>query len=219
MIKLLKERPLLLRACDAGAFGKTECMQKDKVSYALFTFLEGDAQSELPDRISLSGRHLVCLSEAWAQHLEGLKLRTYRRWHMAPQKEYHLPFAAELPEGCVLQPFDEAAFEAKPFSHGSLYADYADFSARGAGYVVRCGEKIVASASSVLSFEREAEMDISTDEAYRRKGLACACAAAMLKDCMRRGITVHWDAQNEASLNLALKLGYRVGCEYDVFLG
>lgn len=34
-----------------------------------------------------------------------------------------------------------------------------------------------------------------------------------------RGIIVHWDAQNEASRDLALKLGYGIGCEYEVFPG
>jgi RimJ/RimL family protein N-acetyltransferase len=48
-------------------------------------------------------------------------------------------------------------------------------------------------------------------------GLATACAAAMLRDCMARGITVHWDAQNAASRRLAEKLGFVTDWEYPVY--
>ena len=219
MARIITERTLLLRACDAGAFGRAESIGSSKVSHALFTFPEGDVCEEVFERIELAGMHLVCLERAWAGRLERMGLKTYTRWHMQPQEAYRTDACGQLPEGYALHPFDEAAFAEKPFGHGAQYRDYADFAARGAGAVVRHEGKIVAAASSFLTHGKEVEMDISTDEGHRRKGLACACAAAMLKDCMERGITVHWDAQNEASRRLALRLGYEVGCEYDVFLG
>lgn len=208
-----------MRACDVGAFGRFEHIGSSTVSYALFTYLEGDVCDAVLDKTELSGKHLVCLTKPWAERLEKMGLRTYTRWYMQPQEAYCAEVPAGLPKGYTLHPFDEAAFEEKPFGHGAQYCNYADFAARGAGYVVRFEGKIVAAASSFLSYGREVELDISTEEAHRRKGLAYACAAAMLKDCVQRGITVNWDAQNEVSLNLALKLGYTLKCEYEVFLG
>ena len=42
-------------------------------------------------------------------------------------------------------------------------------------------------------------------------------AAGMLQDCMRRGITVHWDAQNEVSRHLAEKFGFEAETAYSVY--
>jgi tRNA1(Val) A37 N6-methylase TrmN6 len=44
-----------------------------------------------------------------------------------------------------------------------------------------------------------------------------ACAAKMLEQCARRGIAVHWDAQNRASLMLAQKLGFELDGEYTAY--
>ena len=40
----------------------------------------------------------------------------------------------------------------------------------------------------------------------------------MLRDCSRRGVAVHWDAQNAPSRDMALRLGFELDCEYTVFL-
>ena len=79
------------------------------------------------------------------------------------------------------------------------------------------GNEIVAAASSFLSLEGEIELDVSTKEAHREKGLAKACIARMLRDCMERGITVHWDAQNEVSRHLAEKFGFEAETKYSVY--
>ena len=79
------------------------------------------------------------------------------------------------------------------------------------------GGEIVSSASSFISLDREIEMDLFTAEAHRGKNLAAACAAQMLRDCMDRGITVHWDAQNGISRHLADKFGFEPEAEYSVY--
>ena len=112
---------------------------------------------------------------------------------------------------------DEAAFEQHPFSHGENYPSFTAFQAEGSGAVVYDGNEIVAAASSFLSLEGEIELDVSTKEAHRGKGLAKACIARMLRDCMERGITVHWDAQNEVSRHLAEKFGFEAETKYSVY--
>ena len=79
------------------------------------------------------------------------------------------------------------------------------------------GGEIVSSASSFLSLDREIELDVSTKESHRGKKLATACVARMLKDCMERGITVHWDAQNDVSRHLAEKFGFEIETGYPVY--
>ena len=137
MCRILTERPLLLRACDAGAFGKAECIGSSKASQALFTYLEGEVCEEVFDRLEFAGRHLVCLTQPWAERLEGMGLKTYTRWHMKPQAAYPTDVPIRLPEGYALQLFDEEAFAQKPFGHGGQYRDWADFAARGVGTVVK----------------------------------------------------------------------------------
>ena len=51
----------------------------------------------------------------------------------------------------------------------------------------------------------------------RRRGLARACAARLILECLDRGLYPAWDAHNKASLALALKLGYHFDKEYEAF--
>lgn len=115
--------------------------------------------------------------------------------------------------------FTKDDFEKHPFDHGMMYPDFENFRENGSGACVHVGTEIVASASSFLTLETEAELDISTSPEHRRKGLALHCASAMLRDCMARSITVHWDAQNETSLHLAEKFGFKLEQVYKVFIG
>ena len=138
-------------------------------------------------------------------------------FHPVFLRRFTLPESVELPEGCRLAGMDEAAYERHPFSHGKNYSSWAAFRAEGSGAVIYYGGEIVASASSFLSLSGEVEMDVSTRESHRRKKLATACVARMLRDCMRRAITVHWDAQNEVSRHLAEKFGFEIETEYSVY--
>ena len=128
-----------------------------------------------------------------------------------------IPVDTELPEGYLLADMDEAAFEQHPFSHGENYHSWPAFRAQGSGAAVYYDGEIVAAASSFVSLNGEVEMNIFTKEAHRGKKLAAACAARMLQDCMDRGITVHWDAQNDVSRHLAEKYGFEEEAEYLVY--
>ena len=75
----------------------------------------------------------------------------------------------------------------------------------------------MAAASSFLSLNGEIELDVSTEESHRGKRLATACVARMLRDCVERGIMVHWDAQNDASRRLAQKFGFEIEAWYSVY--
>jgi GNAT superfamily N-acetyltransferase len=204
-----------------GVCGKQEQFSRGSITDALFVYLDGEPEPESVARVDTRFRNwpLVCLTDAWEEHIRAQypDAAVYRRTMMKPACRFTIPENIEIPEGYRLAGMDEAAFETHPFSHGRNYASWADFRAEGSGAVVHYGEKIVASASSFLSLDREVEMDVSTEKAHRGKKLAAACVARMLRDCAERGITVHWDAQNDVSRHLAEKFGFEVETEYPVY--
>ena len=196
------EKPLLLRACEAGAFGRMHAFSGGAIAEAGFIYLCG-----APDEAKLRefidrwrNRMFVCRTAEWERALTALfpELKRHRRWQMRPMSGDAPDVLPDAPDGYAIRPFGEAEFAAHPFGHGALYRDWAHFSDEGSGAVAVCGQEIVASCSSFLTFSGEVELDISTKPGHRRRGLARSCAAAMLQDCARRGLTVHWDAQNDA---------------------
>lgn len=213
--------PFLYRAALQGTFGKREAYSRSSITDALFVYLDGEPETESAARLDACyrSRPLVCLTEAWEERIRELypDAAIYRRTMMQPAGRFIIPENMEIPEGYRLAGMDEAAFEEHPFSHGENYSCFAAFRAEGSGAVIYRGGEIVAAASSFLSLNGEVEMDISTKETHRRKNLATACAARMLRDCMERGITVHWDAQNDVSRHLAEKFGFEIETAYSVY--
>ena len=210
----------LYRAARQGVFGKCEQFSRSSITYALFIYLDGEPEPESIDRVDLyfRNRPLVCLTKGWEEQIKAQypDAAIYRRTAMKPACRFIIPENPELPEEYRLADMDEAAFEQHPFSHGKNYSGWAAFQAEGSGAVVYRGREIVAAASSFLNVNKEVEMDVSTREDHRGKKLAIACVARMLQDCMKRGITVHWDAQNDVSRHLAEKFGFEAEQEYSV---
>ena len=59
----------------------------------------------------------------------------------------------------------------------------------------------------------KAEIEVETSPYYRRCGLATVVSAALVLECLERGLEPCWDAANPASAGLARKLGLEsVGC-------
>lgn len=213
--------PLLYRAALQGVFGKREQYRRSSITDALFVYLDGEPEPASMARVDsyYRGRPLVCLTDAWEAWINAAypDATIYRRTVMKPTCRFTFPDNTAIPEGYRLTGMDEAAFERHPFSHGKNYASWAAFQTEGSGAVIYYGGGIVAAASSFLSLNGEVEMDVSTKEAHRGKKLATACVARMLRDCMERGIAVHWDAQNDVSRHLAVKFGFETEAEYSVY--
>lgn len=219
---VLRTPTLLLTACRAGLFGSRTEYSGGCVENALFTYLSGAPDRDFFRRNPelFVEKWLVCMSAEWEAFLReqpALNCVLLRRL-MKPRREASTKTLKPLPDGYALSPFDIDAFSARPFGHGGNYRDFADFSARGSGAVVRFGGEIVASASSFLTVGKDVELDVSTSEAHRGKGLADHCVAAMLRDCAERGMTVHWDAQNAPSAGLAEGHGFEPEQEYAVYV-
>lgn len=97
------------------------------------------------------------------------------------------------------------------------YPDYDLYCRYGLGIVILKGEDIVASCSSYSGFRDGIEIEVDTREDYRRRGLAYACAAKLILECMDRDWYPSWDAQNLMSVGLAKKLGYHFDREYTAY--
>lgn len=99
----------------------------------------------------------------------------------------------------------------------SQFRDYEDYKSRGLGVAITDQGRLVAGASSYTVYHGGIEIEIDTKEDYRRKGLAAACGARLILECLKREIYPSWDAQNKGSLALAEKLGYHFDKEYNAY--
>ena len=214
------KKPLLYQAAQQGTFGQQTEFSQSSITDALFVYLDGEPEDESVARVDahFRNRPLVCLTKAWEEQIRAQypDAAIYPRTVMKPACRFILPENIEIPEGYRLAGMDEAAFEQHPFSHGENYPCWAAFQAEGSGAVVYHGGEIVSAASSFLSLDGEIELDVFTKESHRGKKLAAACISRMLQDCMGRGITVHWDAQNDVSRHLAERFGFEAETEYSV---
>lgn len=199
-------QPLLYRAAILGIFGKHIPFERGSITNALFVYLDGEPDSDSVTMLDKSyiARPWVCLTKEWEEyiHMRYPNAKVYKRWAMVPARSFKLPENLIIPDGYQISKMDGEAFALHPFSHGINYGSYSAFKREGSGAVARLDGNIVSSASSFVTIDNEVELDVSTDEAHRGKGLASACIAMMLKDCENRGITVHWDAQNERHCTL-----------------
>ena len=92
-----------------------------------------------------------------------------------------------------------------------------DFLARGLGYTLLEDNKLVGAAYSSLVCSRGIEVSLFIDEPYRRRGIATALSAALLLECVRRGLRPNWDAANLESCALAEKLGLTPAGSYESY--
>lgn len=99
----------------------------------------------------------------------------------------------------------------------SQFADDADYAQRGIGVAALYRGTPVAGASSYTIYRDGIEIEIDTREDFRRQGLATACGARLILNCLDRGLYPSWDAHTSASLALAEKLGYRLERPYPAY--
>lgn len=98
-----------------------------------------------------------------------------------------------------------------------FFRSYDDFEANGLGYIVCKEGQLVCIASSYTAYKNSISITIGTLEEHRRKGLAAACAASLILDCLERGIYPEWEAANLESVALAESLGYHFDKAFDVY--
>ncbi len=100
----------------------------------------------------------------------------------------------------------------------SGYGSWERFEKNGLGVVELKNGELVGGASSYISYDGGIEIEVDTHKNYRRQGIATACGARLILECLNRGFYPSWDAASEISVRLAQKLGYRLKGPYPVWL-
>jgi GNAT superfamily N-acetyltransferase len=137
-------------------------------------------------------------------------------WDRARLRE----MAASLPEGFAIRRITASNLAtfldvAKDFA--SNWRSHEAFLAGGVGFGVFEGDRCVAGCGSFTLANNRLEVEIDTEPAYRRRGLARAVAAALILHCLEAGIEPCWDAHNPESAALAQQLGFVEPYPYTVF--
>ena len=171
----------------------------------------------------LADRWLVPSSEQWERHLVayfGEKLQAYPRTSFDASSlslEHLRSLKTELPAGLRIVPIE--AFHVND-QQGMLSQDLlskfftlADFLQQGAGFCLLEDEKIIGFAAANYPIRNNVlevyiRVDYNDDPRHRQKGLGTQLSIALLEYCLENGLEPQWDAANDISMRLALKLGY-----------
>ena len=126
-----------------------------------------------------------------------------------------------LPEGCEIHPIDRPLLERCEWrSEMEFYCGSVDsFLANEIGLCLLHGGDILVEAYVSSWGETQAEIGAITREAHRGHGLAPITCAHLIQLCEQRGYGAYWscDAENEASVRVAQKLGFRQKRLYQIF--
>lgn len=172
---------------------------------------------------------LVPQNRQWEELIEGrLQGRVKKCFRYSTKKEpnifnveYLKSAVGHLEQGYELKKIDSALYNQCLESEWSKdlvnqYSSYEKYERLGMGFAVIHNGDVVCGASSYATFKKGIEVQIDTKKEYRRKGLAYACGAKLLLECLDKGWYPSWDAQNRNSLALAEKLGYQYNDTYTV---
>ena len=118
-----------------------------------------------------------------------------------------------LPSGYHMQRIDEETAQAiEGFGYYvTMFGSLERAVENTIGFCLMLGETIVCEAIAGPLTHGVAEMGVETVPVYRRRGLATAAAAYVIRECEARGYRAFWNAaqQNVASVALARRLGFR----------
>lgn len=227
----------LIWSCLQGIMGKIYADDLNKPTAAMaiigdFTFFAGKPNIELVSYkpvwcTQTSFMIMVPQNEHWKSLITqfyGEKAKIVSRY--AIKKEPHIfdkekleKAVVSLPEQYTLSMIDERLYQmCKTESWSadlvSQFPSYEKYHELGIGVVICKDNLIVSGASSYSRYQEGIEIEIDTKEEYRRKGLAYACGAKLILECLERNLYPSWDAQNKCSVALAEKLGYHYSHTY-----
>ena len=221
----------MIWACLQGRMGAVFANDSLSSSAAVlgdFAFFAGDPDTALLDAVSVP--LLVPQTAAWAdaiaahfgpgvQPVTRYATRKDNRFDRAILQKY----ANSLPEFYTIRIIDKELYEScwkNRWSRDlvSQYPTWDTYQALGLGAAVLRGNTLAAGASSYATFQGGIEIEIDTKPEERRRGLARACGAALILQCLDRGLYPSWDAHDAVSLSLARQLGYQPDKPYLTFL-
>ena len=235
-------RDVLLRGAAEGAIGRVWVPHLTNPSYCLvvvgdFAYLlglppRGEKALDLKGQIFESAQQafLYPQDERWADWLEEqfpAQLRIVTRYALK-KDEHHFDleklrnYVKSVPKGVRIRRIDERLYHqvmreewsrdlCSNFDTAERFLEYAF------GYVALKGRELIAGCSCYGVSEGMMEIEVDTRKDWRRQGLALACSAAFVLECLDKGLVPNWDAVNLQSVGLAEKLGYVFEREYQVY--
>lgn len=165
-------------------------------------------------------------NDRWTKALQKLDkglVRTVRNRTTAPEKfdEGRLAALCDMAaypgyrlEDMCKDYYEQSLEEVWSRSFVCNFLDYNDFMENAFAKCITHKGRIICAASCYCVYSRGAEVEIATHPDYRRQGLATVAGAAFIGECIKRGLTPHWDAANKMSLKIAQKLGFVLKEEY-----
>lgn len=196
-----------------------------------FAFYAGNPSEELirfkPEHCKQNFIIMVPQNDAWAQIIEkcyGDKAKKVTRYAIKKEPDVFdteklKQVVSNTPDGYTLKIIEEPEYNMCRKNNWSAdlvsqYKDYETYKKLGLGVAVLKDGELVAGTSSYSTYDKGIEIEIDTREDHRRKGLAYACGAKLILECLKRDLYPSWDAQNKWSVALAEKLGYHFSHEY-----
>lgn len=226
-------------SCVQGVMGHlyADSIQNPKSVMAVigdFCFFAGAANQEMvsykPDWCGQDFIIMTALSPEWFDDIEkvyGNRAKKVSRYAFKKEPEVFdreklKIFAESIGEEYRLCMIDRDLFDycgKQEWSRDfvSQFADYDEYQRTGLGVMALQKGEPVSGASSYSSYRGGIEIEIDTKSEYRRQGLAAACGARLILECLERGLYPSWDAQNLWSVALARKLGYHFDHEYTAY--
>lgn len=220
----------MVRACLQGRMGRVQTLGKDcaLASIGDFCFLAGEPSLELltaadaPILVPGSAGWEALIREVLGERAVPFTRYATRRKPENFRRDRLIHFTRSLPHGFAIHPIGREIYftlmEGEwAWDLRGCFAGASDFLERGLGFVVTQGGMLVAGASSYAACDGAIEIEIDTRPDFRRLGLASACGARLILECLDRGLYPSWDAIDLRSVALAEKLGYHRGEEYTTY--
>lgn len=127
---------------------------------------------------------------------------------------------SDLPAGFEIRAMDKELVEKSEARDEleSYCGSLENFLAHGFGTCLINNGEIISEAYTPFAAREYVELGIATKEAHRGHGYAALTCAHFMEACRNRGLSPYWscDADNEASLRLARKLGFQQERAYDI---
>ncbi|MCK4565798.1 MAG: GNAT family N-acetyltransferase [Candidatus Thorarchaeota archaeon] len=158
---------------------------------------------EWGDRLGTQKRTLMSPDSLDIKYLRGIRDRLQKEYRL---ERVDLETAKKLDKGV--------------YKHIAMFFDgSADFAKNGISFCVKHEGKVISIASTYTPFTNKFDVQVDTidDHAHRRRGLATVVCAALMVYALENNVVPHWDAANDISVQLALKLGYTDPYEWNLF--
>lgn len=222
----------MIWSCLDGSMGEIITLDSDSPECAAaqlgdFCFLAGVPDARLLDRISAT--IITPRSREWEALIEkrfgngAVRGTRYAIKKNTAFDRARLEKLAGAPDGKYkIREFDGEIYRiatAEKWSRDfcANFKNEEDFIRRGMGAAVVMDGRLVAGASSYSVYSGGIEIEVDTLPEHRNRGLASACAAALILKCIDSGCYPSWDAHDLRSVHLAEKLGYAMAGPYTVY--